>query len=54
MEDVENIKWFSDWMADLIFFFAHLQRVLTKRKKYEEITNAKPFIIPVFLEWKIF
>lgn len=23
---------------------------LTKRRKYEEIINAKPFIIPVFVE----
>lgn len=32
MEDTENVKSFSDWMADLIFFFAHLQSINQEEK----------------------
>lgn len=53
MEDIEGVKWFSESKSNLIFsslFMCKKVKLLTKRRKYGEIINAKPFIVLVFLE----
>lgn len=53
MEDIEGVNWFSESKSDLVFFSLFMCKkveLLTKRRKYGEIINAKPFIVLVFLE----
>lgn len=53
MEDIEGVNWFSESKSDLIFFSLFMCKrvqLLSKRRKYGEIINAKPFIVLVFLE----